>query len=85
MRKGPEGKVLLGFNAPNDMAKKIEDIARKRGLSITAILNEAVTEYIQRCENPDALKDDIRRALREEPALVAEAVQIYAARQLQKK
>jgi hypothetical protein len=67
--------------------KIIEAFARERGekYPISHIINEACDQYIERRQNPGLIKDQIRQALREEPALVAEAVQIYAARQLQKK
>ncbi len=81
----PKGKMLLGFNAPEEMVKKLDEIAVKRGgVNRTVLLTEAVTEFIERNTNPDIIKDQIRQALREEPGLVAEAVQIYAARKLQK-
>ena len=83
MRK--EETVHVGFRMPVSVHGKIEKIALERNVDKSVILNEAVNEYVKRNENPDLLKDQIRQALREDPMIVAEAVQIYAARKLERK
>lgn len=50
---------------------------RKRGIIIIEALEDRY--------NPEKIKNQIRQALREDPSLVAEAVQAYAVSQLVKK
>jgi predicted transcriptional regulator len=75
----------IGFRVSLDLLKEIDDIGDEMHLNRTSILVIACREFVDKRKNPDLIKEQIRQALREEPALVAEAVQIYAARQLQKK
>ena len=83
MRK--EETVHVGFRMPIGIHNRISEIASERNVDKSVILKEAVTEYVRRNDNPDLVKDQIRQVLRDDPLIVAETVQIYAARKLEKK
>ena len=79
------GTTPVGFRMDTDLVEQLDQIKKEMGLKDRSdIVIIACREFVERRKNPDMLKDQIRQALREEPGLVAEAVQIYAARQLQK-
>nr|WP_321349719.1 hypothetical protein [uncultured Methanoregula sp.] len=53
----------------------MERLANERGDdAIAGVFREAVKEYIDRKENPGSLKDQIRQILREDPAILDDAI-----------
>jgi metal-responsive CopG/Arc/MetJ family transcriptional regulator len=80
------GTTPVGFRMDTDLVEQLDQIKKDMGLKDRSdIVIIACREFVDRRKNQGLIKEQIRQALREEPALVAEAVQIYAARQLQKK
>jgi predicted DNA-binding protein len=78
-----EDLIFNGVKLPASWDEKIKAIADQRGIDKSAILKEAIKSYLDQLENPEILKEQIRQALRDEPGLVAEAIQIYSLRKLQ--
>jgi predicted transcriptional regulator len=73
----------VGVRMGVDLLKDIDDIGEEMHLNRSSILILACREFVERRKDPDAIKNQIRQALRDDPAIVAEAVQLYAARKLQ--
>jgi predicted DNA-binding protein len=73
------------FRLKPGLILKVDEMASKRGVSRSVILNEAVAEYIERKENPETLRYQIRETLQEYPDLLDEPLRKLAARELTKK
>jgi predicted DNA-binding protein len=78
-----EELIFNGVKLPASWDEKIKAEADRRGVDKSAILKEAIKGFLDQLENPEALKEQIRQALRDDPALVAEAIQVYSLRKLQ--
>lgn len=81
---------MIGFNATFEMVDQLDKIVKKRGRGITrtAILEEAVAQYIEKEMNPDFAENLFLQAIQKNPDLVAEvaeAVHLYESRNPAKK
>jgi len=83
-----EELVPYGFKIPRTKSDKIVEYAERRGVKYSVILNEAVTEYIERIENPEIIEDQILQVLEKKPLLleghVRSILEKIAAQQLSK-
>lgn len=79
-----EELISYGFKIPKTNSDKIKAYAERRQVKYSVILNEAVSEYIERRENPNALAEQIQRVLSMHPELLDEPLRIIAARNLSK-
>ena len=82
------GKVNIGFNIPEDLAERIDSIARKRGVNRTAVLMDALLDYVERQENPNLEEERILSVFERNPEYLEKPVRAIiekiAARQLLK-
>jgi len=79
-----EELIPYGFKIPKSNSDKIKAYAEKRQVKYSVILNEAVSEYIDRRENPNSLAEQIERVLIARPELLDQPLRIIAARNLSK-
>ena len=82
------GKVNIGFNIPEKLAARIDGIAEVKGVNRTAVLMEALNEYVERHENPNLEEERILAVLERNPDYLEKPVRAIiekiAARQLSK-
>jgi predicted transcriptional regulator len=64
----------VSFRLRGGLLNKIDRIAATRNTDRTEILNEAITGYIERQENPEILKEQIRQILKDDPTVLDEAI-----------
>jgi predicted transcriptional regulator len=64
----------VSFRLRGGLLSSIDQIASERNTDRTEILNEAITQYIQRQTNPEIRKEEIRQILREDPSILDEAI-----------
>jgi hypothetical protein len=79
-KKGP---VCVNF--PPELLERVDDYVAKTYQNRTTFILLACSEQLRRLTEPGLVADEIRAALRESPELVAEAIQIYSVRSIQKK
>jgi len=70
-----KAKENIGFNIPIDLLIEIDNIGKETGFNRTSVLILACQEFVDKRKNPDALKEKIRQALREDPTLLDESLQ----------
>lgn len=79
-KKGP---VCVNF--PPELLEKVDEYVAKTYQNRTSFILLACADQLRRLTEPGIVADEIRTALRENPDLVAEAIQIYSVRSIQKK
>ncbi len=76
---GTEPLIPHGFKIPKSKSDKIVSYAKERDVKISVILNEAVTEYINRREHPERQIEMIQHVLLTHPELLDEPLRRYNA------
>jgi metal-responsive CopG/Arc/MetJ family transcriptional regulator len=79
-----EELVFNGVKLPASWHDKITEIADRRGVDRSSIIKEAIKSYLDDEENPERIVAAVEKVLRERPGVVAEAIEIYSLRKLQK-